>query len=174
MLTIKQLEDMFYELTMTLLGFDPDAPDNQDRVRTAWPSVGSPGWKRTKDVCFLQVTLSPDPYTQQIESTYTPQNLLVQSFTEVVAVSWIFYGPNSFDDSRKVRAGLFKPTTFEFLSRQETFLITDVPEPVRGPELFNGQWWDRSNLFARFNVKSETREAYPAIEAADIKIIRNQ
>ncbi|SFE43525.1 hypothetical protein SAMN04487969_102502 [Paenibacillus algorifonticola] len=174
MLTLNQITDMFYALTMTLLGFDPDDPTKQDRVRTAWPAVGAPAWERTDDVCFMQVTLSPDQYTQQIESTYSPQGLLIQSFTEVAAVSWIFYGPSSFDDSRKIRAGLFKPSTFETLSLQDTYLVTDVPEPVRSPELFNGQWWDRSNLFARFNIKTEIKEAIPHLETADIVVIPNR
>jgi hypothetical protein len=159
---------------MTLLGFDPDDPAKQDRVRIEWPAVGAPAWKRDEDVCFLQVTLTSDLYAQQVESEYTAAGLLIQSFTEVAAVTWIFYGPNSFDDSRKVRAGLFKPSTFETLSLQDTFLVTDVPEPVRSPELFNGQWWDRSNLFARFNIKSTTQETVPSLASADIRVVPNK
>ena len=64
-LTLKQLEDIFRNLTCTILGLNPVDPINASRVRVAWPTSGAPGWKITEDVAFLRVRSAGNEYSRQ-------------------------------------------------------------------------------------------------------------
>ena len=170
-LTLKQLEDIFRNLTCTLLGLNPADPANASRVRVAWPAGGAPGWKITDDVVFIRIRSIGNEYSKLRDTEYTPSGESdvnkITSYTLPRSVSWTLYGPNSFDDIETIRDGLFSSNT---LKLSNLHLVVDVPIPVRCPELFNGQWWERSDFSAIFNEKVTRRESIPTIQGANIKI----
>lgn len=175
-LSLKQSEDFFQKLTLQLLGLDPEAKASQSRVRITWPENGAPAWKRTEDVAFLMVNYDDDPYTRQVEVTYqenteTAANMVASS-TRVLRVTWICYGPHSFDDADTIKAKLFTPEMRLLTAKNNLALITDVPMPVRSPELFNGQWWERTTFYARFNEKVIRQTDVPYIQYADVQIVK--
>lgn len=175
-LTLKQAEDLFQNLTLLMLGLDPTAKASQSRARIDWPANGAPGWKRTEDVAFLMVNYDDDPYTRQVEVTYqenteTAANMVTSS-TRLLRVTWICYGPNSFDDADNIKAKLFTPEIKLLAAQSNLALITDVPMPVRSPELFNGQWWDRTTFYARFNELVIRQSDVPYIQYADVQIVK--
>lgn len=171
-LTLKQLEDVFRNLTCSLLGLDPEDPANDDKVRLAWPTGGAPGWKITEDVAFLRVRSVGSEYSKERDTEYTlnnnPNVNQITSYTLPRMVSWILYGPNSFDDIETIRNGLFKAG--KELAASNLYLVIDVSNPVRCPELFNNQWWERSDLSATFNEKVTRQGIIPTIQSINIKI----
>lgn len=174
-LTLKQIEDLFQSLTCTLLGLNPAAPSSQDKVRIAWPVGGAPAWKINQDIAFLRITPVPDPYTQQRETNYQQDTAgvavnVVASYTRVHSVHWVVYGPNSFENAETIRNGIFLFATKSTLAAKNLHLILDVPPVVRVPELFNGQWWQRADLQARFNEKVTRYSTVPYITGTGIKI----
>ena len=176
MMDIRLLEDFFQNLTVQILGLDPRALASQSRVRIEWPRNGAPAWKIDEDVAFLLVNFDDDPITRQMEVTYGTQDdanaARALNYTRVLRVSWICYGPNSFNDVNKIRTGLFLPQFAQQLRANDLALITDVPSPIRGPELFNGQWWERSSFYARFNEKITETSTVPYLQGSDVRIVK--
>ncbi|MCM3141661.1 hypothetical protein [Brevibacillus sp. MER 51] len=173
-LSLSEIEDIFWTCTITILGLDPQKKESQKRIRIGYPAEGAPAWKRTENVGFILVSLANDPIMDQVELSYNRVSEKstdhIASYTRVIQATWIFYGPNSFDEADKVRAGLFRsPLLFSPLH-----LVTNVPSPIRLPELFSGQWWERTSFTARFNEKVVRKSTVNFIEAADIEIIPNR
>jgi len=171
-LTLKQLEDIFRNLTCTLLGLNPVDPVNASKVRIAWPTGGAPGWKISEAVTFLRVRSVGNEYAKLRDTEYTSNSDSeaneITSYTLPHAVSWTLYGPNGFDNIEKIRNGLFKAGST--LAVSNLYLMIDVPVPVRCPELFNGQWWERSDFSATFNEKVTRRSTVPIIQGVNIQI----
>jgi len=174
--SIGQIEDIFQNLSIRSLGLNPNAKASQKRVRISWPEKGAPAWKRDEDVAFLMVTYADDLITRQVDVSYgaadTENANRTVTYTRVVQVSWVCYGPNSFGDADLIRSSLFLPKITMELLASNMALITDVPMPVRTPELFNGQWWDRSSFFARFNEKVIRTTQVPYLQSAEVKTIK--
>lgn len=175
-LLLRQVEDFFQNLTLQVLGLDPASPANQNRVRIGWPEKGAPAWKITEDVAFLLVNFDDDPITRQVDVSYQDKDAdnadRFVSSTRVIRVNWICYGPNSFDDCDLIRNGLFMNENTMLLALSNLALITDVPMPMRSPELFNGQWWDRTSVYARFNEKVIRHADVPYIKIADVQVVK--
>jgi len=171
-LTLKQLEDIFRNLTCTTLGLNPTSPINNDKVRLAWPTGGAPGWKITEDVTFLRVMATNNSYSKQRDTDYTPNSDSevneITSYTRPLQVSWTLYGPNSFDNIEAIRNGLFKAK--ETLTASNLHLVIDVNVPIRCPELFNGQWWERSDFSATFFETVRRQGTIPTIQGVSIQI----
>ena len=70
-LTLKQVEDFFQRITTQMLGLNPDAPQNQDKVRIAWPTDGQPAFKITDDIVFLKINNPDEQITKQRRQVQT-------------------------------------------------------------------------------------------------------
>lgn len=173
-LSLSQLEDIFWNFTMKSLGVDTTKKENQKRIRIGYQPEGAPAWKRTENVGFILVTTAGDPITQQTEITYARESndtaRRSANYTRVIQVSWTFYGPSSFDDADKVRGDLFvNPSLYAPLA-----LVTDVTPPFRLPELFEGQWWERSSFTARFNELVVRTSTVNYIQSAEVQVITDR
>lgn len=173
-LTLKQIEDLFQNITTQMLGLDPTAPENQGVVRVAWPTTGAPAWKITQDRIFIRVTPVDNDYNKQVSTQYEPVDSTIVnqviSHTDVISVNWVIYGPNSYDNAKKIRSSLFLSKFKMMLSANKIYLITNVPEVMRVPELYNGQWWDRSDFSANFNQLVINKEDVNYIKSVDVTI----
>ena len=155
-MTLSQLNNFFWNLITQILGLDPTLPQNQDKVRISWPTSGSPSWKITDDICFLQINNQPDSISKQFDTKYTVQsgyNLNETiSYTKVHRVDMVLYGPNSLDNSEIIKNSLYASSIYRTLLQQNKMaVVQDVNIPVRSPELFEGQWWERTNFSVLFN-----------------------
>ena len=153
--TLRQLEDYFFEWTCYMMGLDPDSEENQDKVRIAWGTIGAPSWNIDEDIVFLRITPIDDAYARKLDLKITPTSNDAVSkketaYTRTIKVDWCFYGPNSFDRADKVRFKIFDHDLLEKFKSKNLALITDVSMPTRLPELFNNQWWERTDFSARF------------------------
>ncbi|MFC3768364.1 hypothetical protein [Paenibacillus sp. GCM10012303] len=175
-LTLQEAEDLFWSLTLQTLGLNPAAPASQKRVRIGWLTKGAPAWKIDEDVAFLLLNYNNDPINRQVDVAYLNQGTnyakRVQSYTRVLTVTWVCYGPSSFDDADKIRSELFHPRTKETLLRSNLAMILDVEAPIRTPELFGGQWWERTTFSARFNELVTRSSDVAYIESANVQIVK--
>lgn len=165
---LSEIEELICNVTVDILGLDETA---SERVRIAWPTDGAPAWKISDDVIFIRVYPRDDPYGQQKSFTQVVNDdesiTQTEGYTNVIAVDWILYGPNSYDDADTIRNGL---THNKILRTNNMHLIFNRPAPVRFPELFNGQWWERSSLTAYFNHLVSREYVIPTIAAAKVVI----
>lgn len=153
-LTLAQIQEYVWTLVTTLLGYDPTLTANASKVRQTWPTQGQPAWAITDDVAFIRVAPAPDPYTLAKNAAYsvanpTTANRNVQ-YTRVHEIQFTFYGPNGYNNADKVQAGLFAPASKEYMAKKNLYLMTDVDTPTRLPELYNEQWWDRTDFRASY------------------------
>ena len=173
-LTMKQLESLFWQSTLLILGLDPKNKDNASKVRLAWPTQGAPAWKVDEDVVFLRITEVDDEYNRQRDTAYEPKDTDNAwqriSQTRVFQVSWVCYGPNSFDRAFAIRSALYAPQHREILAGNGIYPVADFAAPRRAPELFAGQWWERTDLSARFNEHIRLDTTVPYLKSADITI----
>lgn len=173
-LTLKQLENLYWRLTTQILGCDPANTAHAKVVRIAWPTEGSPAWKRDEDVVFVRISESDDDYNRQRDTVYevkdTDNAWQRTAQTRVLQVTWICYGPNSFDKAFAIRSALYTPQYRETLAGNGIYPVPAFEAPRRAPELFAGQWWERTDLTARFNAHIRIDTTIPYLRSADITV----
>jgi|SRR5215469_335424 len=136
--------------TMTMQVLDTT---NFGDVRIDWPTQGQPAWKVSDDVAFVRATQVDDPYDQirdmqwqQFDATHVAN---VSTYVRVWEINWCFVGPNSFDRAATLKSALFWPMWMLPLGGLAP--LTEYGAPIRAPELFDGQWWERVDFRAKFN-----------------------
>ncbi|WP_321993225.1 phage neck terminator protein [Clostridium butyricum] len=179
-LKLREIEDFFQEITCEMLGFDISKKENQNKVRIAWPTGGAPGWKINDDICFLRITPVDDSMTRQLNICYDPvknneaYTKKQVGYTRVHKINWTLYGPNSYDNADIIRHLIFDNNYMKKFKEKNLFLITDVPMPTRLPELYNNQWWERTDFSATFNEGVTRISEVPYITSAEIVLKHNR
>ena len=84
------------------------------------------------------------------------------------------YGPSSYDNADLIRYNILSSKYLNDFRAYNLFLITDVTMPVRLPELFNGQWWERTDFQASYNELVIRRSQIPYFVNTDIKLITSR
>ncbi len=175
LLTLTQLNSLLQSLTASLTGLS-----STSGVRLSWQPNGAPGWKRTDDVVGIRVVPASDPIIQQRDTNYQGDagdgvNIKVQSaYTRVHFVYWVLYGPSSYDKAESLRNGLYSQASRDTLARSNLYMVLDVPPVIRAPELFNGQWWERCDVSARFNELVLRGSTVPYLASAQVTIVDEQ
>jgi hypothetical protein len=92
-------------------------------------------------------------------------------YTRVHKIDWCFYGPNSYDNADLIRFSILEPHLYkQNFKDKNLFIITDVQMPTRLPELYNGQWWERTDFSANFNEAVIRESKMPYLKSAEIKM----
>lgn len=173
-LKIQQLNSIFWTLTVQMLGLDPTLPETNSAVRISWPKDGAPAWKIDDDVCFIKVVPQDDEYNRIRELEYTNiegDDLNVNqamSYTRVLRLMWAFYGPNSEDNAQTLRDQLFYQDIHDALVPYNIYMITDIVEPIRSPEMYETRWWERVDIHVEFNELITRYKVVPCINNVNI------
>lgn len=179
-LKLSEIEDFFFQITCKMLNIDLTKEENQDKVRIAWPTDGAPGWKINDDVIFLRITPVDDRMARTLNIVYNQDEedrLYLKKktgYTRVHKIDWCLYGPNSYDNADLIRFSIFDYDYMKQFQQKNLFLITDVPMPVRLPELYNRQWWERTDFSATFNEAVIRESKVPYIQNGDVRLITNR
>lgn len=176
-LKLKEIEDFFQSITCQIIGLDMTKEENQSKVRITWPQNGAPSWKINEDVIFLRVTPIDDKVARTLNIIYDTNSVdddfltKKTGYTRVHKIDFSLYGPNSYDNADLIRYSLLDPHLLkEKLKENNLAVIPDIPMPVRVPELYNGQWWDRSDFSAMFNEGVIREQQTPFIKSVEIKL----
>ena len=176
--TLDQLNIVFQKLLMGMLGLLNASPIDYTAaafyVRVSWPTTGQPAWKITEDIAFVRVTEEDDAINRPREDAYTDEGDFVlneaTSYNRVLALNLIFYGPNSWSNAQTVRDRIFQEAYRIALAQENLYPIPDIAAPVRAPEVFQSQWWERVDMEIRFNEKIVKNQDISAIEIADVLV----
>lgn len=164
-----ELEDIFWRVTIKLLGMDPDSEDQavQQRVRFQYPDgdMGNSDWKRNEDVIFLSISPTDEDYTLLREASFEEDS--TGNLKEVVryhkchSLQWICYGPHCDEDADRIRIGILREPVRAYLRKNNLAVLSEIPQPIRISELDEaGQTWERTDLTARCYELAE--RSYPA------------
>lgn len=178
-MTISELETAFWTITMTMLGYDPASTSSNilGKVRTDWPTLGQPEFDVTEDLVFLKVVPVDDNYNRIRDMSWVPTDSTgvtlaeTYTYTRVIGVSWICYGPNSNEAAQTIRNKMFYAT--DVLDGYGLYLIPDTAEPQRAPEEFNQLWWERTDLFMKFNTLVTDTVDVPSVASVPLNINGN-
>lgn len=175
-LKLSEIEEIFWNITMLMLGLNPDSKDEKEisKVRTTWPTSGAPAWKIEEDVCFLSITQRDDLINRQRNIRYEEvgEHLKrITEYTRVINCSYILYGPNSYDHAELLQHLLFLPEYKEMFNENHLYLIPDIVAPIRSPELYSGRWWERSNFEANFNLYVRREQIVEHIEDIEFNFV---
>jgi hypothetical protein len=144
---------------------NPQPPTNYYGARIAWQQRGQPRPDIEEDVAFIRAVEVDDEYNRIRDVSYEVTDDVytkITNYTRVWEASWYVYGPNSFDNCRKIRTRLFDQDIHDQFAASQLYLVTDPSAPQRVPEQENGQWWERVDFSARFNEEvTETYETQP-------------
>lgn len=170
--SLNDMEELFWTVTAKILGYDTSLQATQGKVRRSWQPVGAPTWKITDDVTFFQILPVDDDFARQRDTSHSDYGATSAKrtikYTRVFSLSWICYGPNSFDNIEKIRSGIFVETYRNLIAAKNMYLLPDIGMPRRAPELHNGQWWERSDLSARYNEGVEVSSTVNRIDSVRI------
>jgi len=178
-LTQDAVNKVFQRLTISLLGLTiPTVTDKSSysKVRVSYPPEGQPAWKVTDNIAFVSVFERDGEYNK-------PRNVIMDdldednanqetTYTRILEASWIFYGPLSFDNARKVKDGIFYELNREILAGSNLYLVPSTPNPVRIPEIYQGQWWERVDLRMLFNEQVTVNLTVPYLKSSEITVVR--
>ena len=142
------------------------------KARIDWPTGGAPGWKISDDVTFIRAVETDDEYNRlrDLKVTTIDADTLQEeiTYTRVWEVSFVCYGPNSFDNARNLKSSLLRSTPT--LAAANLYPVSDIPAPQRVPELFSGQWWERTDISFRLNEQVTETEVINSIASAEVLI----
>jgi hypothetical protein len=161
--TLFQLNTLFQSLTASITGI----PGTQ--IRPAYQQGGQPFQDISADIIYFWINYIDNPYNRQRNTSYSYPNSTVE-YTRVINVDWFLYGPDSFDYADTLRNGLEDDTSFASLSAFGVYGLIGFDAPVRAPFLLNGQWWDRTDFSAKFNVDTTRVYTMPDIQVVDILV----
>ena len=179
-LKLKDIENFFVQQTCKMLNIDTSKPEGLGIVRKTWPTNGAPSWKIDEDIVFIRITPQDDKLTRKLNIIYTPSTTdttkLVKKtgYTRVHKIDWTLYGPNSYDNADLIRSSIFADEYLQTFKDNNLFLITDVQMPTRLPELYNGQWWERTDFSATFNESVIREGTTPIIDSTNFIIVKNR
>lgn len=170
-LTIDDLNKLFQGVTLGILY--PSALTSYYNVRISYQPQGQPAWLITEDVVSLFCLEVDDPYNrnrdQDIEDV-DDEAQINTAYTTIINVQWVFYGPNSYSNARLVLDKLFTQTTHDTLADNNLYMLKDGATIRRAPELFQGQWWERTDLNVRFNELVIRQDTVHWVETVAIEI----
>jgi hypothetical protein len=167
-LTLRQIEDLLRRMTLDITGLDGD------NVRFAYPSKGQPAWDIDKNYVVITVAPANNPYDKfrdikfkEFDNNNAEQEV---AYTRVFSCLWTLYGPNAYDLADELRSGILLEENRRTLAVNDIFPLTQVPTPVRIPYDYNGQWWERVDIQAYYNVGTLRTSKIPYLKSADISI----
>lgn len=165
-----ELEDVFYDITVSILSTSPDFD-----VRHSWPTDGAPAFGVNDNLAFIKIYDIPSSVTQQRENLYTQQGSpeegnMETKYTRTLRVDWTFYGPDSWDKANALKNGLFYQENHDTLAQSNLFMVPDFDPLKRLPELWENQWYERCDLTINFNEGVSINREVPAIETVEVGI----
>lgn len=163
--TPTSMQTIFQRATLQMLGIDPSTdPDAFEKVRCGWQQQGQPNEDVNTDFVTVMAVEDDDAVNRVRDVQHLTHDAFnldrITSYMRVWRISWIFYGPNSVENARKVHSGLFLPDDLTIrLANEDIYMVTDPAAPVRAPEIGPGDiWWERVDFYCQFNelVKETT------------------
>jgi hypothetical protein len=71
---------------------------------------------------------------------------LIDTWTRIWQATFSLYGPNGFDRARLLKSAMTLDFTHDTLLASNLIVVPEFTATTRAPELFEGQWWDRSDV----------------------------
>lgn len=149
-------------------------PGVVNKVRIAYQVTGQPGPPISTDTVTLYCVPIDNPYSRMRDIVGTANETTITQtdvFTRVWRTHWTFYGPDGLDNARAIRSALDTiQFVADFLSDFNLYVNPSIKEPERGPQEFQGRWWERIDLQADFNEQITETFDVGLVESVEVKV----
>jgi hypothetical protein len=139
--------------------------------RVAWQN--QPAWKSPKeDVVTIMAVVTDDPYNRIRDVMMAPNDTTTITETTNYTRAWeihlSLYGPRSADNARLIKSCSRLSWFRDIVSASNLYLVPNESDPVRAPENFNMQWWDRSDYRARYYEAVQETITQQTVASAEV------
>lgn len=167
-----EIFNLLQPITCDMLGLATLDPARDYAVRRAWQQAGAPAWKITENIISIRSTLTSNWY-DKLRDVVTTKNSDISvisdiEYTRVWSIRFTGYGPDIFDKIRLIRSALLLDWTHDTLAVSNLYLMTNMDTPVRNPELFEGQWWERTDLAIELYEQVNETLIAPSIASVEV------
>jgi hypothetical protein len=139
--TLAELQATMQAVTRTITGIDGK------KVRIAYQQDNQPSREIDQDIIYLSIKPVDNLYDKQIESVYDPDYEINEFYyTRVMECTWSCFGPDSFQNADLIRFSIVQDAIRAALRPYQIFPVPGIVAPDRVQYLFQGQWWERSDL----------------------------
>lgn len=122
-------------------------PPDYSQVRVVWPTQGQPfSTTPQQDVCYVSCVLEDDNYTKVRDLSTDTLAAQAWVYTRAWRVGWVLYGPNSLANATKLWTATFLDYFANQFETLQMYFVNEPPQPVRAPEEFNAEWWERADF----------------------------
>jgi hypothetical protein len=104
------------------------------------------------------------PFGEGEEATVLTQQV---NYTRVWKVHVVAYGPNSFDNLRAIRSGVYNDLFTNQLAQKQLFPMSEFEEVIRNPEHIGSIWWERCDFsfeMYEFVTEQTTKQTVVSVE----------
>ena len=91
-------------------------------------------------------------------------------YTRLWAVTWVFYGPNSYGHASDIRSAMYLSPARRTLAASNVYFVPGDGAPRRDPELFDSHWWERVDLILNYYESVIERSTVDTIGSAGFKL----
>ena len=161
-----------HPILMGMIGAAYDV--NSSLVRFSWPTAGAPFQDINDDIMYVSCLVRDENYDKIRELIEGPESgpiLETWHYTRVWTIRLVSYGPNSYDNLRAAASAIYQPYFTEQFALGQLFPVPEFAPPVRAPEQFNAQWWERADF--RFDLYEWVTEMIErnTISSAEVIVI---
>lgn len=143
------------------------------QVRIAYQIQGQPGPPIDTSTVTIYCLPIDAEYSRMRDLTPTANDTSITQtdvFTRRWKTHWTFYGPNALDDARAVRSALDTiQFVADYLAGFNLYVDPSIKEPQRGPQEFQGRYWERIDLEAEFN--EQVNETFTVGLVQSVKVL---
>lgn len=149
-------------------------PTAGTQVRQSWPNAGAPAYKQSDNVSFIRCIEVDDWYNKVSDYGLTPNDdvsveLNIEK-TRVWRVFWELRGPTSYSRGSLLKTAMQLELIHDSLAPFSLYLVPSINNPQRMPELFEGNWWERSDIYMHFNEQVNDSIVIPTVASIPIQV----
>lgn len=168
---ITMSENALASITETIFITDPTAGT---QVRQSWPSNGAPGYGQNDNVSFIRCIEIDDWYNKVPEYGVTANDdvsaMLNIEKTRVWRAFWELRGPTSYERATLLKTAMQLQLIGDSLSPFNLYLVPSIGNPQRMPELYEGKWWERSDISMHFNEQVNDAIVTPTVASIPVVV----
>lgn len=150
-----------------------------DHIRENYPADSSPFAAKDENTLYYYVMPADDPINRQTDTVYragSGVNLKqTASYNRVMQMYITVYGPDAYDILTALRLKLLAGASGQSpLRTAGLYIIPDIAEPPLLWEIYQNQWFQRSDLQFKCNQLATLETGIPYVEVADIVLMTEQ
>ncbi len=150
-----------------------------DLIRENYPADSSPFPRKDENTLYYYVMPADDPINRQTDTGYSTGsggNLKqTASYNRVLQMYITVYGPDAYDILTNLRLKLLAGASGQSpLRTTGLYIIPDIAEPPLLWEIYQNQWFQRSDLQFKCNQLATLETGIPYVEVANIVLMTEQ